>query len=102
MIRRGLENSIHPTHHALTRIVETSSPVLTVSHGRSVLQCDMSRSMQERKVITAAEMARMTPQERADVVDAGICRSWDDVSEPFRTQVLATARELADRLRRDD
>jgi len=62
----------------------------------------MLRLMQERKVITAAEMARMTPQERADAVDAGTCRSWDDVSEPFRTQVLATAREFAERLRRDD
>ena len=58
--------------------------------------------MQERRVITAAEMARMTPQERADAVDAGTCRSWDDVSEPFRTQVLETARDLAQRLKRDD
>jgi hypothetical protein len=32
------------------------------------------------KIVTAAEMDRMTPQERADAVDASIIRSWDDVS----------------------
>jgi len=62
----------------------------------------MLRLMQERKVITAAEMAGMTPQQRADAVDASICHSWDEVSEPFRTQVLETARELAQRSRRAD
>ena len=62
----------------------------------------MLRLMQERKVITAAEMARMTPQQRADVVDASICHSWDEVPEPFRTQVMETARELAQRFRRAD
>lgn len=63
--------------------------------------CDMLRFMQERKVITAAEMARMTPQQRADAVDAATCHSWDDVPEPFRSQVLETARELAQRFKHD-
>lgn len=63
--------------------------------------CDMLRFMQERKVITAAEMARMTPQQRADAVDAATCHSWDDVPEPFRSQVLETARDLAQRFKHD-
>lgn len=63
--------------------------------------CDMLRFMQKRKVITAAEMARMTPQQRADAVDAATCHSWDDVPEPFRSQVLETARELAQRFKHD-
>ncbi len=44
------------------------------------------------KIITAAAMDRMTPQERADAVDASIIRSWDDVSESFRAEIFATAR----------
>lgn len=63
--------------------------------------CDMLRFMQKRKVITAAEMARMTPQQRADAVDAATCHSWDDVPEPFRSQVLETARDLAQRFKHD-
>ncbi len=52
-----------------------------------------------RKIITAAEMDKMTPQERADAVDSATIRSWDDVPEPFRSEVLATAKELGERLR---
>lgn len=44
-------------------------------------------------------MEKMTPQERADVIDASIVRSLDEVSEPFRSQVLATARHLAEQRR---
>ena len=51
--------------------------------------------MEERKFISAADMDRMTPNERADAVNASICHSWDEVPEPFRTRVLETARELA-------
>ena len=54
-------------------------------------------AMEERKFISAADMDRMTPNERADAVNASICHSWDEVPEPFRTQVLETARELAQR-----
>ena len=49
-----------------------------------------------RKLITAAEMDTMTPQERADAVDSATIRSWDDVPEPFRSEVLATAKELGE------
>ena len=51
-----------------------------------------------RKIITAAEMDKMTPQERADAVDASIVRSWDDVTPEFRDRVLARAKQLADEL----
>jgi hypothetical protein len=50
--------------------------------------------MDPAKFVTAAEMDRLTPQERADVVDAGIARSWEDVPEPFKARVLATARKV--------
>ncbi len=62
----------------------------------------MVRLMEQRKLITAADMDRMTPQERADAVEASICHSWDDVPEPFRSHVLETARELAQRFDRGD
>ena len=44
-----------------------------------------------RKLIIAAEMDKMTLQERADDVEAGRAKSWDDVPEPFKSEVLATA-----------
>lgn len=44
--------------------------------------------------MTAAEMDRMTPQQRADAVDASVVRSWDDVDPEFRERVLETARML--------
>ena len=43
-------------------------------------------------------MDKMTPQERADAVDAGIVRSWDDVTPEFRDRVFARAKQLADEL----
>jgi len=51
------------------------------------------------KIINAAEMDKMTPQQRADAVDSATIRSWDDVPEQFRSEVLATAKELGERLR---
>ena len=51
--------------------------------------------MEERKFISAADMDRMTPNERADAVNASICHSRDEVPEPFRSKVLARAQELA-------
>lgn len=47
-----------------------------------------------RRIITAAEMDKMSPQERADVVEAGRAATWDDVSDAFRAEVLAAASEL--------
>jgi hypothetical protein len=48
-----------------------------------------------RKIITAAEMDRMTPQERADAVNAGIVRNLDDLDPAFRARVEERARDLA-------
>lgn len=53
-----------------------------------------------RKTITAAKMAAMTPQQRADAVEAARAKSWDDVPEPFRSEVRATAVELGEQRRR--
>ncbi len=39
-------------------------------------------------------MDGMTPQQRADVIDASVVRSWDEVDPEFRAHALATAREL--------
>ena len=54
-----------------------------------------------RKIVTAAEMDRMTPQERADVVNAGIVRNLDDLDPAFRRRVEDRARELAESLGTD-
>lgn len=54
---------------------------------------------ERRVVITAAEMDRMSPQERADAVAAGVVTSWEDVPEPFRSEVLAEARRLGEERR---
>jgi hypothetical protein len=52
-----------------------------------------------KAIITAAEMGKMTPQERADAVDSATVRSWDEVPEPFRSELLATARLLGQQRR---
>jgi hypothetical protein len=67
-----------------------------------VRPCDMVRRMEERKFISAADMDRMTPNERAEAVNASICHSWDEVPEPFRSRVQARAVELGQRLTRGD
>ena len=54
-----------------------------------------------RKVITATDMDAMTPQERADAVDAGTVRNWADVDPVFREEILATARQLGTQRRGD-
>jgi hypothetical protein len=51
------------------------------------------------RIITAAEMDQMTPQERADAVDASIIRNWDDVSPAFRAEIMATAKMLGEQRR---
>ncbi len=44
----------------------------------------------------------MTPQQRADVIDAGLIRSWHDVDPEFEKRVLARVPEVAARLATDD
>jgi hypothetical protein len=45
-------------------------------------------------------MEKMTPQQRADAVEAARAKSWDDVPERFKAEVLATASELGEQRRR--
>lgn len=52
-------------------------------------------------LITAVEMDAMTPQQRADVVDAGVVRDWADVDAAFRSRVEDRARQLARELHAD-
>ena len=54
-----------------------------------------------RKVVSAAEMDKMTPQERADAVDAGILHDWSEVEPSSRRRVEERAQQLAARLRPD-
>lgn len=51
-----------------------------------------------RRLITAAEMDEMTPDQRAAVIDERIVTDWDEVPEGFRHKVIATAQRLADEL----
>jgi len=51
-------------------------------------------------VVTAAEMDKLSPQQRADAVAAATAHSWDEVPEPFRSEVLATARTLGEQRRK--
>jgi hypothetical protein len=44
-------------------------------------------------------MDTMTPQQRADVIDAAVQHSWDDVDPEFRETALAEARKLNAQLR---
>ena len=56
--------------------------------------------MPEHPVISAGEMDRMTPNERAAIVDAGVLHSIDELPEPFRSRVLAKAVVLEQELQR--
>jgi hypothetical protein len=58
--------------------------------------------MPDRRLITAAEMDAMTPQERSDAVVAGAARAWDEIPEPFRSEVLAKAAQLTELRRKRD
>lgn len=65
-------------------------------------RCDILRRVEERKFISAADMDRMTPNERADAVKASVCHSWDEVPEPHRSKFLAEIDEMAKRFEQRD
>ena len=68
--------------------LSTPAVVAVVATGaRSIVEVT-----QPNHVVTAAEMDSMSPQERADAIEAGRARSWDDVPEPFRTGSFARLR----------
>ena len=52
-----------------------------------------------RPNISAADMDKMTPQERADAVDASEVKSWDEVPPAVKARVFETARRLGDKRR---
>ena len=51
------------------------------------------------RIVTAADLERMTPQARADVIDASVVTDWHDVPESLRAKVDATARRLGEQRR---
>jgi hypothetical protein len=51
-----------------------------------------------RRIITPAEMDKMTPQERADAVTAGIVRDLGALDPAFRARVEERARTIAESL----
>lgn len=51
--------------------------------------------MADREVITADDLDRMTPDQRAAAVRASIVTDWDQVPAEFRARVEATAATLA-------
>ena len=68
----------------------------------SAPSCDMLPTVEKRQFISAADMDRMTPNERADAVNASICRTWDEVPEPFRSKIFAEIDEMAKRFEQRD
>ena len=53
-----------------------------------------------KPTLGAAAMGAMSPQERADAIDAATARSWEEVPEPFRSEVLEAASRLGQQRRR--
>jgi hypothetical protein len=47
------------------------------------------------RVITAEEFDKMTPNERAAAVRAGIVTDWNEVPPEFRERVITTAKRIA-------
>ena len=66
--------------------------------GRLTGVVSMGAMASSPRIITAAEMDQMTPQERADAVDASIVRNWDDLSPSFRERIVRRAAELVQTL----
>jgi hypothetical protein len=54
----------------------------------------------ELRLITAAELDEMTPNERADALTERIVTDWDQVPAAFREQVEATGARLAEQMKR--
>lgn len=63
--------------------------------------CSIRLMSSPRKVVTADEMDKMTPQQRADLIDASVVRSWDEVDPAFRERALEAARVLNAQQRND-
>jgi histone H3/H4 len=53
----------------------------------------------KHRVIPVADLKKMTPQQRAEVVQASIVTSLDDVSEEFGAEIRETALRLGEQRR---
>ena len=51
------------------------------------------------RIVTAAELERMSPQERADVIDASTVTDWADVPASLKAEIDATPRRLGEQRR---
>jgi hypothetical protein len=56
----------------------------------------------ERRVVTAAEMDKMTPNERAEVVKASIVRDHSTLDAAYRARIERRGREIASAISFDD
>lgn len=54
-----------------------------------------------RRIVSAAEMDKMSPEDRAAAVEAGVVHDWNDVDPAFRRVVEEKAQRLAATLRSD-
>jgi hypothetical protein len=54
--------------------------------------------MSDRELITAEDLDRMTPDQRAEAVRSSIVTDWDQVSPEARARVEATAATLANQV----
>jgi hypothetical protein len=50
-----------------------------------------------KKLITSQDLEAMSPQQRADSIDASIVRSWDDVPSAVRRRIEQRGAELQQR-----
>ncbi len=53
----------------------------------------------ENQIVTAADLERMTPQQRLAVIDSSRAQNWDEVPEPFRSEVETAALRLGEQRR---
>lgn len=82
--------------------IQNPDETFTDNASTVVLRRDKVDPMAEPlEIITASEMDKMTPQQRADAVDASILHSWDEVDPAFRRRVEQRAAELAKTLGAD-
>lgn len=63
--------------------------------GRKLVPATLLGVSADRKLVTAAELDAMSPDERAAVISERIVTDLDELSPEFRDRVLATGRRLA-------
>ena len=101
--------SARAPHHDIPTINGPKSLRSSIASSSSRRRCDpvpvscgFEMADSSKMVMTAAEMDKMTPQQRTDAVTAATAQSWEEVPEPFQSEVLATARALGEQRRKRD